>query len=321
MNRHESLLRIAASSEISVLLLGESGSGKEVAARFIHAHSKRAGGPFIALNCGAIAKGLTESILEGHCKGAFTGAFEERLGVVRSAEHGTLFLDEIGEMPFETQCKLLRILQERTVMPLGSSKNVPVDFRLICATNRNLHSEIAAGRFREDLFFRLNVFPVKIPSLRDREDFERIAADIWREIGGKEVLSFGDLTLLKKPAWPGNVRQLKNVLQRYALLKCYGISLAKILDEEFCSAPLNYFESGCATTPMTGEPERGAKEISRYVGSFCERPRHYAASPEWELICSELARNDGNRSVTAQKLGISRGCLNYQIKKHSCARN
>lgn len=146
MNRHESLLRIAASSEISVLLLGESGSGKEVAARFIHAHSKRAGGPFIALNCGAIAKGLTESILEGHCKGAFTGAFEERLGVVRSAEHGTLFLDEIGEMPFETQCKLLRILQERTVMPLGSSKNVPVDFRLICATNRNLHSEIAAGR-------------------------------------------------------------------------------------------------------------------------------------------------------------------------------
>ena len=151
--------------------------------------------------------------------------------------------------------------------------------------------------------------------------FERIAADIWREIGGKEVLSFGDLTLLKKPAWPGNVRQLKNVLQRYALLKCYGISLAKILDEEFCSAPLNYFESGCATTPMTGEPERGAKEISRYIGSFCERPRHYAASPEWELICSELARNDGNRSVTAQKLGISRGCLNYQIKKHSCARN
>lgn len=319
MNRHESMLRIAAYSDISVLLLGESGSGKEVAARFIHAHSKRAGGPFIALNCGAIAKGLAESVLEGHRKGAFTGAVEEHLGVVRSAERGTLFLDEIGEMPLEMQCKLLRILQERTVMPLGSSRSIPVDFRLVCATNRNLHQEIAAGRFREDLFFRLNVFPVKIPPLRGREDFERIAADIWCEIGGEEPLSFGDLALLKKPAWPGNVRQLKNVLQRYALLKCYGTSLAKILDEEFSPAPLKYFDAGSAAPPLTGEPERAATEMSRYIDSFCERPRHYAASPEWELICSELKRNDGNRSVTAQKLGISRGCLNYQIKKHSAA--
>ena len=179
MNRHESMLRIAASSDISVLLLGESGSGKEVAARFVHAHSKRAGGPFIALNCGAIAKGLTESILEGHRKGAFTGASEERLGVVRSADHGTLFLDEIGEMPFETQCKLLRILQERAVMPLGSCDSLPVDFRLICATNRDLRAEVHAGRFREDLYFRLNVFPVKIPPLREREDFATIAQEIW----------------------------------------------------------------------------------------------------------------------------------------------
>ena len=317
MNRHESMLRIAAYSDISVLLLGESGSGKEVAARFIHAHSKRAGGPFIALNCGAIAKGLAESILEGHRKGAFTGAVEEHLGVVRSAENGTLFLDEIGEMPLEMQCKLLRILQERSVMPLGSSKSVPVDFRLVCATNRNLHQEIASGRFREDLFFRLNVFPVKIPPLRNRADFEKIAADIWREVGGVEPLSFSNFALLKKPAWPGNVRQLKNVLQRYALLRCYGVSLAKILDEEFCPAPLNYFDAGSAASHTTGEPEHGAKEMPRYIGSVCERPRRYAASPEWNLICSELARNDGNRSVTAQRLGISRGCLNYQIKKHT----
>ena len=297
MNRHESMLRIAASSDISVLLLGESGSGKEVAARFVHAHSKRAGGPFIALNCGAIAKGLTESILEGHRKGAFTGASEERLGVVRSADHGTLFLDEIGEMPFETQCKLLRILQERSVMPLGSCDPLPVDFRLICATNRNLRAEVHAGRFREDLYFRLNVFPVKIPPLREREDFAAIAQEIWKEIADHNPLNASEITLLSKRKWPGNVRQLKNVLQRYSLLKPYDITLPKLLDEEFFE-PI--FSSSVA------EPTR----------LYNVKSRRITETPEWELIYSELSKNNGNRSITAQKLGISRGCLNYQIKKH-----
>lgn len=297
MNRHESMLRIAASSDISVLLLGESGSGKEVAARFVHAHSKRAGGPFIALNCGAIAKGLTESILEGHRKGAFTGASEERLGVVRSADHGTLFLDEIGEMPFETQCKLLRILQERSVMPLGSCDPLPVDFRLICATNRNLRAEVHAGRFREDLYFRLNVFPVKIPPLREREDFASIAQEIWKEIADNKPLNANEIELLSKRKWPGNVRQLKNVLQRYSLLKPYDITLPKLLDEEFFE-PI--FSSSVA------EPTR----------LYNVKSRRITETPEWELIYSELSKNNGNRSITAQKLGISRGCLNYHIKKH-----
>lgn len=298
MNRHESMLRIAASSDISVLLLGESGSGKEVAARFVHAHSKRAGGPFIALNCGAIAKGLTESILEGHRKGAFTGASEERLGVVRSAERGTLFLDEIGEMPFETQCKLLRILQERSVMPLGSCDPLPVDFRLICATNRNLRAEVHAGRFREDLYFRLNVFPVKIPPLREREDFAAIAQEIWKEIADHNPLNASEIALLSKRKWPGNVRQLKNVLQRYSLLKPYDITLPKLLDEEFFE-PI--FSSSVA------EPTR----------LYNVKSRRITETPEWNLICSELSKNSGNKSVTAQKLGISRGCLDYQIRKHS----
>ena len=296
MNRHESMLRIAASSDISVLLLGESGSGKEVAARFVHAHSKRAGGPFIALNCGAIAKGLTESILEGHRKGAFTGASEERLGVVRSAEHGTLFLDEIGEMPFETQCKLLRILQERAVMPLGSCDPQPVDFRLVCATNRDLRAEVHAGRFREDLYFRLNVFPVKIPPLREREDFATIAQEIWKEIADHKPLNANEIASLSKRKWPGNVRQLKNVLQRYSLLKPYDITLPKLLDEEF----FDPVSSGIA------EPTR----------LYNIKSRRITETPEWELICSELSKNSGNRSITAQKLGISRGCLNYHIKKH-----
>jgi DNA-binding NtrC family response regulator len=291
------MLRIAASSDISVLLLGESGSGKEVAARFVHAHSKRAGGPFIALNCGAIAKGLTESILEGHRKGAFTGASEERLGVVRSAEHGTLFLDEIGEMPFETQCKLLRILQERAVMQLGSCDPQPVDFRLVCATNRDLRAEVHAGRFREDLYFRLNVFPVKIPPLREREDFATIAQEIWKEIADHKPLTANEIASLSKRKWPGNVRQLKNVLQRYSLLKPYDITLPKLLDEEFFDPA----SSGIA------EPTR----------LYNIKSRRITETPEWELICSELSKNSGNRSITAQKLGISRGCLNYQIRKHS----
>ncbi len=336
MNRHESMLRIAASSDISVLLLGESGSGKEVAARFVHAHSKRAGGPFVALNCGAIAKGLAESILEGHRKGAFTGATEERLGVVRSADSGTLFLDEIGEMPLETQCKLLRILQEHSVMPLGESTSIPVNFRLICATNRDLRGEVQAGRFREDLFFRLNVFPIRIPPLREREDFGNITDELWREIHGMKHpdaprpseyptgvsrLSAREVSLLASREWPGNVRQLKNVLQRYSLLRPYGITLSKILDEEFCEAPLNHSVARPAASPKTGAHEHTAtndvKAYCGYIDSLYEKPRRYSVSPTWDLICTELSRNDGNKSITAQKLGISRGCLSYQIKKHS----
>ena len=298
MNRHESLLRIAASSDISVLLLGESGSGKEVAARFIHTHSQRSDGPFIALNCGAVAKGLTESILEGHRKGAFTGATEERMGVVRSADHGTLFLDEIGEMPLEIQCKLLRILQERSVMPLGSSTALPVDFRLVCATNRDLRSEVRAGRFREDLYFRLNVFPIKIPPLRDREDFAVIAHEIWKEVTDKQPLSAREISLLESNKWPGNVRQLKNVLQRYSLLKPYDITLSKILEEEFSEHARNYSVEDVSTLYNPGHTRRNS------------------ISPEWNLIHSELERNNGNRKATAKKLGISRGCLYYQIRKH-----
>ena len=301
MNRHESMLRIAASSDISVLLLGESGSGKEVAARFIHAHSKRSEGPFIALNCGAVAKGLSESILEGHHKGAFTGATEERLGIVRSAAHGTLFLDEIGEMPLEIQCKLLRILQERSVMPLGSCTALPVDFRLICATNRDLRSEVRAGRFREDLYFRLNVFPIKIPPLREREDFAAIAQEIWKEIGDSAPLSTTEIKLLANKEWPGNVRQLKNVLQRYSLLKPYEVTLYKILEEEF----FEQVETHCIAEPS-----------SLYDTSPIRRN---SSSPEWNLIFSELERNKGNRKATAKKLGISRGCLYYQIRKHETA--
>lgn len=300
MKNHESMLRIASNSDISVLLLGESGAGKEVAARSIHNHSRRAGGPFVALNCGAIANGLAESILEGHRKGAFTGASEESLGIVRAANHGTLFLDEIGEMPPEMQCKLLRILQERTVMPLGDCDPFPVDFRLICATNRDLRSDIREGKFREDLFFRINVFPITIPPLRKRRDFDKIANELWNEAQKiysmipnapeQRPLDDCEMGLLKSKQWPGNIRQLKNVLQRYALLKPHGFSLLRILNDEFI--------------------KRTAEEREQFYDS-----RMHA--PEWEIIEKAIRRCSGNKSKAAHALGISRGSLAYQIRKRA----
>lgn len=292
MRQIQDFYHIAASSNISVLLLGESGSGKEVAARFIHDHSKRSKGPFIALNCGAIAPNLAESILEGSQKGSFTGSVCNQQGIVRAANGGTLFLDEIGEMPLNAQCKLLRILQERSVMPLGSATNIPVDFRLICATNRNLRAEVAHGNFREDLYFRLNVFPIRIPPLRERPDFATIAQSLWREIAYNEecgderdtvALTPQELDALVRQSWPGNIRQLKNVLERYSLLKSHNITLGEILEDEFTD---------------TSE-------------------KLYNPTPHWAVLQEALHRNNWNKSITAHQLGISRGSLCYQLKKHS----
>ena len=243
MKKHEKLMFIAAKSNIPVLLQGESGVGKEIAARFIHEHSPRNGGPFIALNCGAIARNLAESLLEGAKKGSYTGASNDHQGIVQAANGGTLFLDEIGEMPFDMQSKLLRILQEHSVLPIGATQNEPVDFRLVCATNRDLQNEIRDGNFRKDLYFRLSAFPIVIPPLRNRDDFPEIAATLWSEITAKTFaeqfpLRNSEIRELSKYNWPGNIRQLKNVLQRYALLMPHNISLEEILSEEFSQTTL-----------------------------------------------------------------------------------
>jgi len=297
MKKHEKLMLIAAKSNIPVLLQGESGVGKEIAARFIHKHSPRNEGPFIALNCGAIARNLAESLLEGAKKGSYTGASIEQQGIVRAANGGTLFLDEIGEMPFDLQSKLLRILQEHSVLPLGATQSVPVDFRLVCATNRNLQNEISGGNFRKDLFFRLNAFPIVIPPLRKRDDFNDIVKDVWSDIAAKTFaeqfpLRNEEIRALSKYKWPGNIRQLKNVLQRYALLKQHEISLDEILSEEFS--------------------KKGANDLngsSSYNG-------YRASAPNWSFIQKALNDNKGNKSRAAKALKISRGCLCYQIKKH-----
>lgn len=219
------LLHRAARSEVTVLLQGESGTGKEVAARAIHAESARASAPFVAINCGAIPAHLVESELFGHEKGSFTGADSTRRGCFEEADGGTLFLDEVGELPAEVQVRLLRVLQERTVQRVGSSKTIPVDVRIVAATNKVLLSEVKAGEFREDLFYRLSVFPVVLPALRERDQdvvllAESFLARFSRE-SGRTLSGFSRVALevLLKHSWPGNVRELMNVVQRAVLME------------------------------------------------------------------------------------------------------
>ena len=217
-------LRRVAASELSVLLSGESGTGKEVLARHVHAHSQRARGPFVAINCAAIPKDLLEATLFGYERGAFTGAQKSQAGKFELAHGGTLFLDEIGEMPPELQAKLLRVLQERVVERVGSHQEIALDFRLVAATNRRLEQAVREGRFREDLYFRIGVFPLEIPPLRTRVNdidvlarhfLKRYAAPAGRPGAG---LSDAALTRMRQHPWPGNVRELENVIQRALLM-------------------------------------------------------------------------------------------------------
>jgi DNA-binding NtrC family response regulator len=214
----------AAKTNIPVLILGESGVGKELIARAVHGGSERAGKPFVAVNCGALPENLVESILFGHEKGSFTGAHDKHLGKFQEAHGGALFLDEIGELPLDMQVKLLRALQEREIDPVGSKRPVKVDVRIIAATNRNLLQQVSEGRFREDLYYRLNVFPIEAPSLRERRDDIPALVDAFvRRFNveeGKRVVGATPeaLALLQAHDWPGNVRQLENSVYRAIVL-------------------------------------------------------------------------------------------------------
>jgi DNA-binding NtrC family response regulator len=224
MRMVKSLGTRAAKSGIPVLITGESGVGKEVIARALHGASERAGKPFVTVNCGALPANLVESILFGHEKGSFTGASEKHLGKFKEADGGTLFLDEIGELPLDMQVKLLRAIQEHEIDPVGSKRPVRVDVRILSATNRDLAGQVTAGNFREDLFYRLNVFPIEAPALRDRR--EDIPALVEHFVGrfnveeGKRVAGCAaeTLALLQNFDWPGNVRQLENAVYRAIVL-------------------------------------------------------------------------------------------------------
>jgi len=209
--------RIAA-SDATVLLMGETGTGKEVFARFIHNGSPRATRPFVPVNCGAIPETLLESELFGYVKGAFTGAVGARRGRVGLAEGGTLFLDEIGELPLSLQVKLLRLLQERSYEPIGSSDSIPANFRLVAATNRDLTEEVRLGRFRSDLYYRLHVCPIRLPALRERRcDIMHLFHSFWSRRGELRSLDAGVVQCLEAYAWPGNVRELENLVERVSV--------------------------------------------------------------------------------------------------------
>jgi two-component system nitrogen regulation response regulator GlnG len=296
-------------TEMTVLLTGESGTGKELVARAIHANSARARGPFVTVNMAAIPKDLIESELYGHEKGSFTGAVDRRPGKFEMASGGTLFLDEIGEMPIELQAKLLRVLQEREVDRVGGNRPLPVDVRIVAATNADLARSVEEGRFRRDLYYRLAVVPIRLPPLREREGDVVLLARHYvskygQQLKGRAVtLAREAEPLLASHPWPGNVRELQNVIQR-ALLKLNGHRV-----------------SGADLTgllPAVAATERGLGAIVESVldASEPEQGRYRAALEALEapLLSAALARTNGNQLRAAELLGMNRNTLRERIR-------
>jgi two-component system response regulator FlrC len=294
------LARRVAASEASVLLTGESGVGKEVFARYIHQHSARQKGPFVAVNCAAIPDNLLESVLFGHEKGAFTGASTTQPGKFEQANGGILLLDEISELPLNLQAKLLRVLQEREVERVGGRSAVPLDVRVIAATNRDLAAWVGEGKFREDLYYRLNVFPLEIPPLRHRPaDIAPLARHFLKHseqvVGrGGFALSGAALAELTGYSWPGNIRELGNVIQRAMILA----TDAEIRPEHLM-LPRSTLRAAPAAVKDGGLPgDVGLKDVER------------------ETILGTLKRMDGSRRRTAEALDMSERTLRHKLKQY-----
>jgi len=294
---------IAAGSHLPVLLLGETGTGKEEFAHLIHRLSSLFHHEMVAINCAAIPKDLAESYLFGHMKGAFSGATGDNKGMFESADHSTLFLDEIAELSFDVQAKLLRVIQNGRVQRIGSMKPQYVNVRIIAATNRDLRSEVAAGRFREDLYFRLEVVQIKLPALRDRRhEIPELALALLKQINQRRQkplqLSKGALQRLEQHGWPGNVRELSNVLERsvlYAGAEVIDASDLQIADE----APLR----GLATT--LPEPAVGFS-----IEEYLEKVRK-------QLFLCALAKCQGNQTEAAALLGVTRQAVSKFVARES----
>jgi DNA-binding NtrC family response regulator len=313
----------AARASISVLLLGETGCGKEVLARAIHAHSPRAAGPFMGINCAALAESLLESELFGHEKGAFTGAAGARAGLFEAANGGTVFLDEVGEMPLATQSKLLRVLEERVVVRLGSTRPRPIDVRFVAATNRDIEGDSGAGRFRPDLYFRLAGIALTIPPLRERPAELEIlvrsfVASACRELdrGGPLTISARALEILRRHVWPGNVRELRNVIGRATVL-CAG---DEILPEHLPPALLRPPASPPSVLDALGAGAIGALTPSTPRSSGGADLQGEVRSLERTRIIEALHNCGGNQSKAAASLGISRRTLVSRIAEFGLPR-
>ncbi|MBU1331651.1 MAG: sigma-54-dependent response regulator transcription factor FleR [Gammaproteobacteria bacterium] len=302
-----------AQSDSTVLITGESGTGKEVLARFIHEQSPRTGGPFIAINCAAIPDNMLEATLFGHEKGAFTGAIASAPGKFELADGGTLLLDEISEMPLGLQAKLLRVLQEREVERVGARKPISLDIRVLATSNRDLAAEVAAGRFREDLFYRLSVFPLAWRPLRERPAdivplAERLLAKHARKMNHAPIrLSPQAQASLVAYAWPGNVRELDNAIQRALILQQGGL----IQPEDLClTAPIGF---ACAPvtpllTAVASVPSADSAAVME-AGALGEDLRRH----EFQMIVDTLRAERGRRKEAAERLGISPRTLRYKL--------
>lgn len=294
-----------AKSDANVLIMGQTGVGKEGMAQFVHNQSERAEKPFVAVNCAALPETMVEAILFGHKKGAFTGATGASEGLFRAADGGTLFLDEITELPLMLQAKLLRALQEGEILPVGETTPVNVDVRIVAAANRDFEDEVASGRFREDLYWRLNVMPIDIPALAERrQDIRAIAAAMLLSMQAKSGRfcwpTEEALKALSAHAWPGNARELHNVLQRATILS----------DETVIEAA----DLGLAATPVSRTPRADPVEPGRASKLMRGQDLHsLSREVQHEAIVDALEKTDGNRRETAKILGISERTLRYRL--------
>ncbi|MDZ7595743.1 MAG: sigma 54-interacting transcriptional regulator [Thiobacillus sp.] len=294
-----------AETDATVLLLGESGTGKELFARALHLSSPRRDQPFVKVNCGAIPENLFESELFGYEKGAFTGASTARAGYFEQAAGGTLFLDEIGDLPLSMQVKLLRVLQEKSLQRVGSRRETPIDVRIVAATNLDLQQQVSAGRFRLDLYYRLNIIPIRLPALRERREDIRplvrhqlnlISQSYQRNVG----LTPDAMERLADYPWPGNIRQLRNVLERLVLL-AEGATVAALDVERVIRS-----EAAPPNAPAAFSPPPGTGNVRPYLP---------AQSHDRAQIEQALAQTHGNKSRAAQMLGLTLRQLNYRIKR------
>jgi two-component system response regulator PilR (NtrC family) len=297
------LVRSVAGTASTILVQGESGTGKELVAKAVHALSPRRDAPFVSVNCAALPENLLESELFGHMKGAFTDAHQTKKGLFETAHRGTLMLDEVGEMPLSMQVKLLRVLQERRVRRVGANEEVDVDVRVIAATNRALEHMVRDRRFREDLYYRLNVIPILVPPLRERaEDIPLLARHFLERFGremGKAVNRISDdaMGLLVRYSWPGNVRELENVIERAVALETTGVILAERLPET-----------------VLAPQGTGRAEVPDFNQGF-SLDRHLE-SIEADLLKRALEQAEGNRAMAARLLGVTPRSLRYLIRKH-----
>ncbi len=312
----QQLLELAsrvAVTDATVFVSGESGTGKEVLARYIHNQSPRANGPFVALNCAAIPESMLESILFGHEKGAFTGAHQSVAGKFEQANGGTLLLDEISEMELGLQAKLLRVLQEREVERVGGKKVIPLDVRILATSNRDMQQTVAAGEFREDLFYRLNVFPLHWLPLRERvDDIVPLAQRLLDAHSVKMGRANADLDdsaqqLLSNYSWPGNIRELDNVMQRALILQPGNVI--------GCSDLCMDGEASAAQRPASSRGEHAVHQLQQAAQGAANDLGQDLQNREFQLIFDTLRDQRGNRTFTAKQLGISARTLRYKLAK------